>query len=103
MKTDLSNGFPNLGVLIVPEMAHVDIICSDPCSNLSLIFFQVGVKNLVVFINKADIVDEEMLDLVELEMIELLEDFGFDGENTPIIKGMLLLTFSLISEHFSRG
>jgi len=48
---------------------------------------QVGVKNLVVFINKADIVDEEMLELVELEMIELLEDFGFDGENTPIIKG----------------
>ena len=58
---------------------------------------------MVVFINKADIVDEEMLELVELEMIELLEDFGFDGENTPIIKGMLLLTFSLISEHFSRG
>ena len=43
---------------------------------------------MVVFINKADIVDEEMLELVELEMIELLEDFGFDGENTPIIKGM---------------
>ena len=49
--------------------------------------FQVGVKNLVVFINKADIVDDEMLELVELEMMELLDEFGFNGEKTPIVKG----------------
>ena len=53
--------------------------------------YQVGVKNLVVFINKADIVDEEMLELVELEMMDLLNDFGFDGDDTPIIRGSALL------------
>ena len=51
---------------------------------------QVGVKHLVVFINKADAVDEEMLDLVELEAMELLEEYGFDPEKTPIIKGSAL-------------
>ena len=49
--------------------------------------FQVGIKNLVIFINKADIVDEEFLELVEIEMIDLLNEFGFDGEQTPIVKG----------------
>ena len=48
---------------------------------------QVGVKKIVVFINKADIVDNEMLELVELEALELLEKFGFDTENTPVIHG----------------
>ena len=42
---------------------------------------------MVVFINKADLVDEEMLELVELEAQELLEQFGYDAEATPIIKG----------------
>ncbi|CAO3645237.1 unnamed protein product [Cunninghamella blakesleeana] len=52
---------------------------------------QVGVKNLVVFINKVDAVDdEEMLELVEMEMRDLLSEYGFDGENTPIIKGSAL-------------
>ena len=46
---------------------------------------------MVVFINKADLVDDEMLDLVQLEMIELLSAFGYDGENTPMIKGSALL------------
>ena len=44
----------------------------------------------MVFINKADIVDEEMLELVELEMLDLLTDFGFDSANTPVIKGSAL-------------
>jgi len=52
---------------------------------------QVGVKKMVVFINKADLVDEEMLELVELEVLDLLESYGFDAENTPIIKGSALL------------
>merc|ERR1712023_338700 len=52
---------------------------------------QVGIKHLVVFINKADIVDDpEMLDLVDMEMRDLLTDYGFDGENTPIISGSAL-------------
>lgn len=48
---------------------------------------QVGVKKIIVFINKADLVDDEMLELVELEAIELLNEYGFDGEGTPIVKG----------------
>ncbi|EFA06887.2 elongation factor Tu [Tribolium castaneum] len=51
---------------------------------------QVGVKNIVVFVNKADLVDNEVLELVELEIRELLEDFGFDSENAPVICGSAL-------------
>lgn len=48
-------------------------------------------KNLVVFINKADAVDDkELLELVELEMRELLSEYGYDGDNTPIIIGSAL-------------
>ncbi|XP_047117595.1 elongation factor Tu, mitochondrial [Schistocerca piceifrons] len=52
---------------------------------------QVGVKNMVVYINKADKVEEDVLELVEIEIRELLSDFGFDGVNTPIIIGSALL------------
>ena len=52
---------------------------------------QVGVEHIVVFINKADVVDEEMLELVELEMVDLLTDFGYNGEKTPMIRGSALL------------
>ncbi|XP_014227728.1 uncharacterized protein LOC106653025 [Trichogramma pretiosum] len=52
---------------------------------------QVGVKQIIVFINKADLADEEMLDLVELEVRELLDHFGFDCENTPVVRGSALL------------
>ena len=49
---------------------------------------QVGVPNLIVFINKCDMVeDSEMLDLVEVEMRELLSKYDFDGDNAPIIRG----------------
>ena len=52
---------------------------------------QVGVKNLVVFVNKVDMVeDKEMLELVEMEMRELLATYGFDGDETPIIMGSAL-------------
>lgn len=52
---------------------------------------QVGIKRLVVFINKIDTIsDPEMLELVEMEMRELLTTYGFDGENTPIIMGSAL-------------
>ncbi|KNC85073.1 elongation factor Tu [Sphaeroforma arctica JP610] len=52
---------------------------------------QVGVDKLVVFINKADIVDdEEMLELVEMEMRETLTEYGYDGDNTPIVRGSAL-------------
>lgn len=51
---------------------------------------QVGIEQLVVYINKADKVDNEVLELVEIEVRELLCDFGFDGNNTPIIIGSAL-------------
>ena len=52
---------------------------------------QVGVPRMVVFLNKCDMVDdEELLDLVEMEVRELLNSYGFDGDNTPIIRGSAL-------------
>ncbi len=49
---------------------------------------QVGVPQIVVFMNKVDLVDDaELLDLVEMEIRELLTSYGFDGDNTPIIRG----------------
>jgi elongation factor Tu len=52
---------------------------------------QVGVPNLVVFLNKADMVDdEELLELVELEVRELLSTYEFDGDNIPVITGSAL-------------
>ncbi|HIS91309.1 MAG TPA: elongation factor Tu [Candidatus Faecisoma merdavium] len=52
---------------------------------------QVGVPRMVVFMNKCDMVDdEELLDLVEMEIRELLSEYGFDGDNTPIIRGSAL-------------
>ena len=49
---------------------------------------QVGVPQIVVFMNKVDLVDDpELLELVEMEIRELLTFYGFDGDNTPIIKG----------------
>jgi elongation factor Tu len=49
---------------------------------------QVGVPELVVFLNKCDLVDDpELIDLVELETRELLAKYGFDGANVPVIRG----------------
>lgn len=52
---------------------------------------QVGLKKLVVFINKVDqISDPEMLELVDMEMRDLLSTYNFDGEHTPIVMGSAL-------------
>ena len=52
---------------------------------------QVNVPRIVVFLNKCDMVDdEEMLELVEMEMRELLSQYDYDGDNTPIIRGSAL-------------
>ena len=49
---------------------------------------QVGVPDLVVFVNKVDLVDDpELIDLVELETRDLLAKYGFDGEGTPFVRG----------------
>jgi elongation factor Tu len=52
---------------------------------------QVGVPKLVVFLNKADMVDdEELLDLVEMEVRELLSEYDFPGDEIPVIRGSAL-------------
>ncbi len=69
-------------------------------------YSQIGIEKIVVFMNKADAADKEMIELVsltipsnisnififqvELELRELLTQIGFDGENTPIIPGSAL-------------
>ena len=52
---------------------------------------QVGVPQIVVFMNKVDLVDdEELLELVELEVRELLSSYEFDGDDIPVIQGSAL-------------
>ena len=52
---------------------------------------QVGVPRMVVFLNKCDMVDdEELLELVEMEVRDLLNEYGFEGDDTPIIRGSAL-------------
>ena len=52
---------------------------------------QVGLKKMVVFINKCDMVDDaELVDLVEMEVRDLLNEYGFDGDNTPVVRGSAL-------------
>ncbi len=52
---------------------------------------QVGVPRMVVFMNKCDQVDDpELLDLVEMEIRDLLKEYDYDGDNTPIIRGSAL-------------
>ncbi|MBO7078891.1 MAG: elongation factor Tu, partial [Bacilli bacterium] len=52
---------------------------------------QVGVPKIIVFLNKCDMVDdEELLELVEMEVRELLSEYGFPGDEIPIIRGSAL-------------
>lgn len=52
---------------------------------------QVGVKNIIVFLNKVDLEgEEEMHELVEMEVREMLSEYNYDGENTVFVKGSAL-------------
>lgn len=51
---------------------------------------QVGVPKIVVFLNKMDMADEELVELVEMDVRELLSKYDFDGDNAPVIKGSAL-------------
>ncbi len=55
---------------------------------------QVGVANLVVFLNKMDLADPELVELVEMEVRDLLTMYGYDGEKTPFIKGSAFAAMS---------
>ena len=56
-----------------------------------LLAHQVGVPRIVVFINKCDMVDDpEMLELIEMDVRELLNKYGYDGDNTPFVYGSAL-------------
>ncbi|XP_033744955.1 elongation factor Tu-like [Pecten maximus] len=59
---------------------------------------QIGIERLVVFINKADAADAEMIELVEMEIRETLSEFGFDGDNTPIVVGSALQALEGVNE-----
>lgn len=62
---------------------------------------QIGVEHVVVFINKADAVeDKEMVELVEIEIRELLTEFGYDGENTPVVIGSALCALEVSREQY---
>jgi len=59
---------------------------------------QVGVKRLVVFLNKADQVDDaEIIELVELELRELLDSYDYPGDEIPFISGSALLAFEAVT------
>jgi elongation factor Tu len=65
---------------------------------------QVGVPQLVVFMNKVDLVDDaEILELVELEIRELLSSYDFDGDNIPVIPGSAKAALDGTNEELGRG
>ncbi|XP_011305036.1 elongation factor Tu, mitochondrial [Fopius arisanus] len=51
---------------------------------------QIGIQHIIVFINKVDAADNEMVELVEMEIRELMSEMGYDGDKIPIIKGSAL-------------
>jgi len=64
---------------------------------------QVGVPHIVVFLNKADMVDDaELIDLVEMEVRELLTEYGFPGDDTPVIVGSALKALEGDAEHMAK-
>jgi elongation factor Tu len=61
---------------------------------------QVGVKKLVVFLNKADQVDDaELIELVELELRELLQSYEYPGDEIPFVAGSALLAFEAVTKN----
>lgn len=56
---------------------------------------QVGIPRLVIFLNKVDMVDDpELLELVEMEVRDLLTEYGYDGDNAPVIQGSALMALN---------
>jgi elongation factor Tu len=75
------------GILVV---SAVDGVMPQTKEHI-LLAKQVGVPKLVVFLNKCDLVeDKDIFELIELEIRDILTSNGFDGENTPIVRGSAL-------------
>uniref|UniRef100_A0A1L8DRI0 Elongation factor Tu n=1 Tax=Nyssomyia neivai TaxID=330878 RepID=A0A1L8DRI0_9DIPT len=74
------------GILVV---AATDGVMPQTREHL-LLAKQIGINYIVVFINKVDAADQEMVELVEMEIRELMTEMGFDGENVPVVKGSAL-------------
>jgi elongation factor Tu len=68
-----------------------------------LLVKQLGVKHLVVFVNKCDIADDEMKDLVEMEIRELLTEYGYDGDNIPLVMGSALAAINDEKPEIGKG
>ena len=66
--------------------------CMPQTKEHILLVKQLGVRDIVVYINKVDAADEEMVELVEMEIRELLTEMGFNGDEVPVIKGSALCT-----------
>lgn len=64
---------------------------------------QVGVPHLIVFLNKMDLADPELLDLVEMEVRDLLNQYGFPGDDTPIIKGSAYQAMTNLDDEKATG
>jgi len=60
---------------------------------------QVGVPAMVVYLNKVDLADQDLLELVEMEIRDLLTKYGFPGETTPIVRGSAKLALAGDPEH----
>jgi elongation factor Tu len=61
--------------------------CMPQTKEHILLVKQLGVKDIVVYINKVDAADDEMVELVEMEVRELLSFYDYDGDNTPVVAG----------------
>ena len=64
---------------------------------------QVGVPRVVVYLNKIDIADPELVDLIEMEVRELLSKYGFPGDDVPVVKGNSLAVMQSIGKDEAAG
>lgn len=63
---------------------------------------QVGVEQVIVYINKCDVVEEDVIDLVELETRDLLTEYGFDGDTATVIRGSAVCALDGVNPDLGR-